>query len=220
MELLSLYAGRPKTNEWQGREITTALVKEQLSGAAFLGRINLEGDGQADLVHHGGVDKAVCVYPAEHYTYWQQELGCRLPEAAFGENFSVGGMEESAVHIGDVFQVGKAVVQISQPREPCYKPAARLGIKELPQLIRKTGYSGYYLRVLEEGTVKPGDKLKLLKTGEKKITIAEANHIMYHDTKNAEKTAELLQEAALADAWRIPLEKRVAKLNEEKGFKE
>jgi MOSC domain-containing protein YiiM len=220
MKLLSLYAGLPKTKEWQGREITTALVKEKLSGPAFLGRTNLEGDGQADLIHHGGEDKAVCVYPEEHYSYWEKELGSRLPEAAFGENFSVSGMKESAVHIGDVFEVGEAVVQISQPREPCYKPAARLGIKELPQLIRETGYSGYYIRVLQEGVVKPGDYLKRIKTGEKKITIAEANRIKYHDTKNAEKTAELLQEAALADAWRIPLEKRAAILKEEKGFKE
>ncbi|TVP83067.1 MAG: MOSC domain-containing protein [Alkalicoccus sp.] len=220
MKLLSLYAGLPKTNEWQGREITTALVKEKLSGPAFLGRTNLEGDRQADLVHHGGLDKAVCVYPYEHYSYWEQELETRLPEAAFGENFSVMDMKESAVHVGDVFQVGEAVVQISQPREPCYKPAARLGIKELPHLIRQTGYSGYYVRVLKEGTVKPGDFLKLLKAGEKQITIAEANRIMYYDTRNAEKTAELLQEEALADAWRIPLEKRAAILKEEKGFKE
>lgn len=220
MKLHSLYTGRPQNVIWGKMQIDTALIKEQVPNSLFLGRTNLEGDGQADLVHHGGEDKAVCVYPQEHYLYWEKELQTKLPEAVFGENFSVLGMEEAEVHIGDVFEVGEAVVQISQPREPCYKPAARLGIKELPQLIRENGFSGYYLRVLKEGTVAPGDKVTRTETGKARLTVAEANRIMYHHASSIEKTKALLQEKTLAESWRRPLGKRLAGLQKEMEVKE
>ncbi|SDO57658.1 MOSC domain-containing protein [Alkalicoccus daliensis] len=212
MKILQMNVGRPVEIPWQGKMILTGIKKDPVLKPLFLSRLQLESDGQGDTVNHGGEDKAACVYAAEHYPYWKQELQFELPEAAFGENFTVEGLAEDKVHIGDIFTWGDALVQISQPRQPCYKLAARHGIKEFPVLLRDTGYTGYYLRVLEEGTVAPGDQIERVETDERKVTVAEANRIMYHDTKNEAAAQMLLAVPALADAWREPLEKRIEKM--------
>lgn len=214
MQVESIHAGKAKEVTWHGQELFTALEKEQSPEALYLTFTNLEGDEQGNTVAHGGVDKAACVYAAEHYDYWEKEINRKLPSAAFGENFTVSGLTENIARIGDIFRWGEAVVQISQPRQPCFKLAARYGIKQLPLLVRENGYSGFYLRVLEEGNVAPGSRITLITPGEKNISISEANRIMYLDTGNTGAIENMLEEDALADAWREPLTKRLVKLQE------
>ena len=163
-------------------------------------------------MHHGGVDKAVCVYPYEHYPYWEQQLKRNLPTSAFGENLTVTGMLESEVHIGDIFKIGEAVVQLSQPRQPCYKIAGRHDVKDLTLRVQTTGFTGYYFRVLEEGNVAPSSPVERLSTHPAKVTVAFANDIMYHDKKNTDAIRKILAIDELADSWRKTFTKRVEKL--------
>lgn len=133
--IASLNVGRPNTLAYHGKYVESGFVKKPVFGPVWLSKINLEGDRQADLRVHGGVDKAVCVYPLEHYPYWEERLDRKLNVAASGENFSTEGFTESNVYIGDVFRVGSPgrgpVVQVSQPRQPCYKLGARYDLAEL-----------------------------------------------------------------------------------------
>lgn len=181
--ILSLNLGKPQTLEYDGKKIETGIMKRPADSAVMLYRENFEGDGQADLVNHGGPDKAVCVYSAEHYPFWTEFLSRSLPAAAFGENLTVQGLTEEDVCIGDVFQLDDAVVQVSQPRQPCIKLAKKFGVKDMVLKVQQTGYTGFYFRVLEEGRVAPDAKLELLSRGEKDISVQFANHIKYHDTK-------------------------------------
>lgn len=154
-EISSIYVGSPEVCEFEGKKVETAIFKRPAGSPVFLSRTNFDGDKQADLVHHGGADKAVCVYPADHYPYWENALGEKLPQAAFGENLSVKGLTEQDVCIGDIFKLGEALVQVSQPRQPCFKLAKKLNVKDMVLKVRDTGYSGFYFRVLEEGIVVP-----------------------------------------------------------------
>ncbi|OAB47641.1 MOSC domain-containing protein [Paenibacillus antarcticus] len=150
-QLISLNVGKPITVEYKGKELETGIYKQSVEGKVFLGNELFDGDGQADLVHHGGPDKAVCVYPYEHYSYWERELGKPFTYAAFGENLTVTGMLETEVCIGDTFQVGEAILQVSQPRYPCFKLSQKHGASDLPAQVLKTGFSGFYCRVLQTG---------------------------------------------------------------------
>ncbi|WP_211269527.1 MOSC domain-containing protein [Paenibacillus glacialis] len=152
-QLISLNVGKPITVEYKGKELETGIYKQSVQGNVFLGNELFDGDGQADLVHHGGPDKAVCVYPYEHYPYWETQLGKPLDYAAFGENLTVTGMLETDVCIGDIFQVGEAVLQVSQPRYPCFKLSQKHGASDLPAQVLKTGFSGFYFRVLQTGYI-------------------------------------------------------------------
>ncbi|MCO4851653.1 MOSC domain-containing protein [Bacillus vallismortis] len=200
--VLSLNLGKPQTLEYDGKKIETGIMKQPADSAVMLYRENFEGDGQADLKNHGGPDKAVCVYPAKHYPFWEEFLSRPLPSAAFGENLTVTGLTEENVCIGDVFQLDEAVVQVSQPRQPCVKLAKKFGVKEMVLKLQQTGYTGFYFRVLEEGRVAPGAKLELLSRGEKDISIQFANRIKYHDTKNLAAIERILSEDTLSESWR------------------
>ena len=158
IKLLSIQVGRPRKVNWRRRIVTTGIYKDQVEGRIKLGRSNLEGDEQADLRVHGGWDKAVYVYPSEHYAFWRTELpGMHLPYGTFGENFTTEGVDERSVRIGDRFRIGGAVVEITQPRVPCYKLGVRFGRPDMPQRFHASGRCGFYLAVLEEGEVGAGD---------------------------------------------------------------
>ncbi|AMA72852.1 MULTISPECIES: MOSC domain-containing protein [Aneurinibacillus] len=208
-EILSINVGKPKNVFCDGMEITTGIYKKPVTTEVFLSTLNFTGDGQADLVHHGGVDKAVCVYPYEHYPYWETQLGQMLEFAAFGENLTVKGMTEEKVHIGDIFQLGEAVVQISQPRQPCYKLAKRYNIVDLPLKVQQTGFTGFYFRVLQKGWVNPASTIQLLERHPAGITVAFANQIMHHDKKNKEAIRKLLEIDELSASWKKTLQKRL-----------
>ena len=158
MKLLSIQVGRPRKVKWRGRMVVTGIHKMPVAGRIMLRRNNLDGDEQADLRVHGGWDKAVYVYPSEHYAFWHTELpGTPLPFGMFGENFTTERLDESTVCIGDRFRIGGALVEVTQPRVPCYKLGVKFGRPDIPKRFHASGRCGFYLAVLEEGDVGTGD---------------------------------------------------------------
>ena len=217
MELISIQVGlprvlgRPDAVDPMDKVWTTGFFKEPMAGPVWLGRTNLAGDGQADLRNHGGPEKAVNVYPAEHYPYWETELGiARLPRGAFGENFTTAGLLESVVCIGDVFEIGEGLVQVSQPREPCWKLARRWRVKDLALRVQQTGRTGWYFRVLREGTVEAGERVVLVDRLYPEWTVAAANDVMHHHKADVAAARVLAECPALATSWRETLARRSA----------
>lgn len=206
--LTAVQVGRTNALRSSGKVVPSAFVKRRVVGPAWLGELGLGGDEQADLKAHGGPDKAVCVYPGEHYAYWAERLARALPEAAFGENFTTRGLTENTVHIGDIFGVGEATVQVSQPRQPCFKLAARHEEPKLALWVQETGRTGFYFRCLEPGWVAPDQPVTLVERSPHGVTVAEANNVMYQDKNNAAGTERLLAVPELSGSWRKTLEKR------------
>jgi MOSC domain-containing protein YiiM len=217
MELLSLQVGLPQTlgradaDDPLDQEWTTGFLKQPVTGAVWLGHINLVGDGQADLKHHGGPDKAINAYPAEHYPFWEQSLHvANLPPGAFGENFTTLGLLESDVCIGDVFEIGGARIQISQPRQPCWKLARRWRQKDLALQLQQTGRTGWYFRVLREGEVASGNRLQLVDRPHPEWTVSAANDVMHHRQQDRSAAQALAACQSLSASWRETLLRRVA----------
>ncbi|MGG4032974.1 MOSC domain-containing protein [Paenibacillus cisolokensis] len=210
IEIVSVNIGKPQQVQYRGRELSTGIWKTPVEGPLHLSYSNLEGDGQADLVHHGGRDKALCVYAYEHYPFWERELKRPLAYGAFGENLTVRGLPETEVCIGDIFRFGEAVVQVSQPRQPCFKLAVKYGVPELPVKVQETGFTGYYFRVLQEGEVSPKDGLIRVFRHPKAVTVSFANRIMHHDKQNAEGIQRILDVEELSGSWQETLRKRLA----------
>lgn len=195
--------GQPGAAAWMDQPWQTGFFKEIVDGPRWLSRTNLQGDGQADLDNHGGPDKAVLAYAAEHYPAWRAELGRPdLPHGAFGENFTIDGLTEATVCIGDLYRVGDALVQVSQPRQPCWKLARRWRIKELTALVDQTGRTGWYLRVLEEGEVAPGLPLTLLDRPHPAWTVTRATSVMRRRRQDREAAGQLASLPELALSWR------------------
>lgn len=209
-QLLSLNIGLPKEVIYGGKVIHTGINKKQVKEPVYLSFVKFNGDGQADLVHHGGVDKAVCVYTGDHYPYWEKELNQDLVYGAFGENITVSGMSEEDVCIGDTFELGQAIVQVTQPRQPCFKLAKKYNIPKLPLYFQETGYTGFYFRVLKEGWVSSVDILKRLQSDPKGVSVAFANRIMHKEKQNIEGVKRILEVNALSNSWRKSFEKRIS----------
>ena len=163
MRLVSVNAGKPREVLWRGRRVRSAIWKMPLAGATHITRFGLEGDVQAEPALHGGADKAVYIYPAEHYAYWRPLLG-ELPWGAFGENFTTEGLSEAEVHIGDELAVGSVLLEVTQPRTPCAKLAMRFQRPALVREFRKSARTGFYCAVLREGDVRPGDRIERVRT--------------------------------------------------------
>ena len=209
-QLLSLNIGLPKEVTYGGKVIHTGINKKQVKEPVYLSFVKFNGDGQADLVHHGGVDKAVCVYTGDHYPYWEKELNQDFVYGAFGENITVSGMSEEDVCIGDTFELGQAIVQVTQPRQPCFKLAKKYNIPKLPLYFQETGYTGFYFRVLKEGWVSSVDTLKKLQSNPKGVSVAFANRIMHKEKQNIEGVKRILEVNALSCSWRKSFEKRIS----------
>ncbi|ATY85188.1 MOSC domain-containing protein [Kyrpidia spormannii] len=210
--LIAIHIGRVKTMtdpSQASRKWRSAILKQPVSGPVWLSRTNLAGDEQADLKHHGGPDKAVLAYAAAHYPLWRQELGIsEMEPGGFGENFVVSGMAEPDVCIGDTFRVGEAVVQVSQPRQPCWKLGRRWNLADLPKRAEETGRSGWYFRVLEEGWVAPGQEIVLVDRPFPQWTVARCNEIMHHRRRDRAAAAELDACPALSESWKKTLGQR------------
>jgi MOSC domain-containing protein YiiM len=205
--VLSIQVGRPRTIAGEEPWVTS-IFKTPVTGPLRLEELDLDGDEQADLTVHGGRDKAVCVYSADHFPFWRQTLARPgLAAGAFGENFTVTGIAEATVCLGDVYEVGDAVVQVSQPRAPCWKLGRKWERLDLPKLVLREGRTGWYFRVLEPGTVAPGQMLQLRDRPYSSWTIAQVNRLAYAkkgDGLQDERSA-LAECPALADAWRPSL---------------
>lgn len=206
--------GSPDATDYFEQEWRSAIHKEPVAGAVWLGQTNVAGDQQANLQVHGGPDKAVNVYPSEHYAVWRNELQLAMSGGAFGENFTTAGLSETEVCIGDSYRIGAAVVQVTQPRQPCAKLARRWRLKDLTARVIETGKTGWYLRVLREGTVEAGMAIELLERPQPQWTIAAANEVIYHGKRDAAAMRALVACPQLAAAWRDELNNRLAKLNE------
>lgn len=212
MKLRSVNVSMPKDIVHNGKTVTTGIFKDSVEGRVMLHKLNLDGDGQADLWGHGGAFRAVYVYSFENYDYWAHELGRDdFTVGQFGENFTVEGMLEDDIHVGDVFRVGSALVEVSQPRVPCYKLAIKMGIEGFQNQFLASGRMGFYFRVLEEGEVGAGDTIQLVKRDPGAITVREVNDLLYFDKKNWEGTAKALNIPALAHGWKGSFEERLAK---------
>jgi MOSC domain-containing protein YiiM len=212
MKLVSINVSPPKTVMHLGEPLTTGIFKQQVPRRVMLRTLNLDGDGQADLSVHGGEDKAAYVYDIAHYDYWQKELKrSDFPFGQFGENFTVEGMTEDRVHIGDVFTVGEAVVEVTQPRLPCFKLAMKMGMPEFPKLFMASKRSGFYLRVLREGEVGAGDAIERIKADSTRMSVRDALHLAYFDRTNLAMAKIAAGIPALSAGWREMFEERLAK---------
>lgn len=210
--VLAINVGLPKLLPGQKNEVLSGIVKHPVSSPVFLSFTGMTGDAQADLVHHGGPDKAVCVYDYSRYAALEQLLDRKLNWGAFGENLTVTGCTEEEVRIGDIFELGDAQVQVSQPRQPCFKLSARYDYKELPVYFQETGHTGFYFRVLKEGEVGPASNFRKVRTEAAYMTILEANRIMHQGKQDVEGMRALLAIPVLSDSWRQTLLKRLNKL--------
>jgi MOSC domain-containing protein YiiM len=211
MKIISLNVGLPSAQRYGGREVITAGAKQPVP-RAVLRVSNFDGDRQADQINHGGLEKAVCVYPFEHYQYWSRELGRDLKPGAFSENLTVSGAIETEVCVGDVFQIGEATVQVSQPRMPCTKLASKNGAKMLPKLMVNVGYTGFYMRVLSEGLVAAGDSFDLVRAHPEHITIADVNSIIYEKSYDVALIKRLAELAEFSEVGRTLFAQRLERL--------
>jgi MOSC domain-containing protein YiiM len=174
--------------------------------------MNLDGDGQADLTAHGGIYKAAYVYSTENYDYWKRELGrTDFAFGQFGENFTVEGMPEDEVHVGDVFRVGGALVEVTQPRVPCYKLGIRMGLPQFVKMFLASCRVGFYLRVLEEGEVGAGDVFDRVRTDPERMSVREICRLLYFDPENLRGAKKALRIRALSPGWRRSFVERLAK---------
>ncbi len=203
MKIISLNVGLPREIVYKDRSIVTGIFKEPVEGRVRARKLNLDGDRQADLRVHGGAEKAVYAYPSEHYDYWRDELpDTELPWGMFGENFTVEGLNEKEVNIGDRFRAGEAVFMVTQPRMPCYKLAAKFGRDDIIKRFLRSARSGFYLSVIEEGEVGVGDAIELVSKDENNITVTDITQLYVSKGKNQ----DLLRRAAVLEAlpasWR------------------
>jgi len=212
MQILSVNVSMGREITYMGKTLSTGIFKEPVKGRMKLCRLNLDGDAQSDLVNHGGIYKAVHVYSVENYDFWQHELQRdSFAAGQFGENFTVRRMLEDEVHIGDIFRVGGAKVEVTQPRVPCYKLGIKMGLAEFPKMFLASGRVGFMLRVLEEGEVDTGDTLERVAIGPEQITVRAISHLLYFDPENLEDARRVLRIPALSPGWRGSFEKRLAK---------
>jgi MOSC domain-containing protein YiiM len=212
MKLLSVNVSPPREVVNGNKTVKTGIFKEPIDRRVMLGTLNLKGDGQADLVGHGGIYKAAYAYSVENYDYWKRELGRDdFAFGQFGENFTVEGMMEDEVHVGDVFRAGGALIEVTQPRVPCYKLGIKMGLRGFEKKFLASGRVGFYLRVLEEGKVGAGDILDRVRTDPVRMTVREICHLLYFDPENLEGASKALRIRALSPGWRQSFEERLAK---------
>src|SRR6476659_3823354 len=213
MKLLSVNVGLPREVEWNRRTIRTSIFKAPVSGRVQVRKLNLDGDAQSDLTVHGGVDKAVYVYPAEHYTFWRNELpNADLDWGVFGENFTTqGALDDKAVRIGDRFRIGSAAFVVTQPRMPCFKLGIRFGRVDIIKRFLRSGRNGFYLAVAEEGEVGPGDSIELLRRDENGVTVADIVELYTADAAKQDLLQRVSELAALPENWRAYFRKRLWK---------
>ena len=205
--LLSVNVGLPRDIEWRGRIVHTAIWKNPVQDRCRVGRLNLDGDGQGDLAGHGGEQRAVFVYQIESYRYWQEQLKrADFVPGQFGENFTIEGLQDDAACIGDRYQIGSALFEVTQPRVTCYRVGIRMNEPRMPALLTSSGRPGFYFRVLEEGEVGAGDEIVKVGEAKEQMTVAEINALLYSPNHRRDRLERALLIDALSPGWRSSFE--------------
>jgi len=213
LKILSLNVGLPRQVRFQDELVTTGIFKDPVRGLVKLRKLNLEGDKQADLTVHGGVDKAVYAYAGEHYDYWRQELPeMSLPWGMFGENFTTEGMFEEMVNIGDQFKVGTANLIATQPRMPCYKLGVKFGSMDMIKRFLASGLTGVYFKVMKEGELEQGDEIKLIKKAENSVTVKDIVRIYTIDKDDIQTIERAIKIKDLPNGWRYHFIKQLGQV--------
>jgi MOSC domain-containing protein YiiM len=214
MKLLAVNVSPPKEVTYRGKTVMTGIFKEPMSARVRVGALGLDGDRQADRRVHGGTDMAVYAYPHQHYGFWEAELGRRdLPFGQFGENLTIAGISEDSTRVGDLFRIGTVLLQVTQPRVPCYKLAIRMAEEfDFPARFQASGRLGCYFRVREEGDVGAGDMVEMIDRDDNSVTIAEFIDTYLNYMHEPEQLTRILTSRDLSDGWRGYLEKALRKV--------
>jgi MOSC domain-containing protein YiiM len=203
MKILSVNVGVPRQVTWQGKLVTTGIFKEPVQGRVMLRKLNLHGDQQADLTVHGGVSKAVYLYPSEHYGYWRTEFpGMDLPWGMFGENFTTEGLLEKGVYIGDRFRIGETEVMVTEPRMPCYKLGIKFGRADIIKRFLASRRTGFYFAVMREGMVSAGDAVELVGQEQQGTSVADITRLYSFDKDDVKSLRQAIQVEALPESWK------------------
>jgi MOSC domain-containing protein YiiM len=211
LKIISLNVALPRLAAYRGQTVKTGIFKSPVTGPVALRALNLDGDRQADLTVHGGPFKAAYGYPSEHYAFWRHEFpGMNLPWGMFGENFTTEGLLENDLHIGDRLKVGSSILMVRQPRIPSYKLAAMFQRNDILARFLRSGRSGFYFSVEQEGTVEVGNEIEFLSHEADGITISEMNHLFADDPYNGDLLEKAIATPALPEDWRDYLKKRLS----------
>ena len=214
MKLISVNVGRPRLVTYNGNPVSTGIFKEPVSSRVILRKLNLDGDRQADLSVHGGPTKAVYVYPSEHYEFWKQELPeMALPWGMFGENFTTAGLFETQVNIGDKFQVGSALLMVTEPRMPCYKLGIKFGRSDIIRRFLASERTGFYLAVLQEGEVGAGDQIEMIERGKEAVRVNDITRLFSRDKQNAALLRRAIETEALPESWKEHFRQQLERLS-------
>ena len=203
MKILSVNVGLPREVTWQGKVVTTGIFKEPVNTPVMSRTLNLDGDRQADLTVHGGMNKAVYVYPSEHYGYWRTELPeLDLPWGMFGENFTTEGLLEEAVYIGDRFRIGETEVMATEPRMPCYKLGIKFGRPDIIKRFLASRRTGFYFAVVREGMVGTGDAIKLIGHEQQEISVADITRLYVFEKNDLKALRRAVGVDSLPESWK------------------
>jgi MOSC domain-containing protein YiiM len=210
VKLISVNVGLPREVMWGGKAVRSSIWKNPVQGRIHVSTLNLDGDQQSDLSVHGGVDKAVYVYPSEYNSYWRTQLpGVNLPWGAFGENLSTEGVLENDVQIGDRIRIGSAEFMVTQPRMPCFKLGIRFDRRDMVKRFLQSKRTGFYLAVIREGEVENGDAIELIHRVESGVTIADIVNLYSADSQNQELLRRASELPALPQGWKDYFRKRL-----------
>lgn len=213
MKVLSVNVGLPRDVISKGKPVTTGIFKEPVEGRVRLRTLNLDGDRQADLKVHGGTDKAVYAYPAEHYDYWRRERpGVELRWGMFGENFTVEGLHENEIKVGDQFRIGSAELMVTQPRLPCYKLAVKFGRDDIIKRFLESGRTGFYFAVVKEGEVGAGDSIEMIGRDANDLTVAGVTRLYLQGKDDLAALQKAIKVEALPPSWKAHFERQLEKL--------
>jgi ferredoxin-NADP reductase/MOSC domain-containing protein YiiM len=201
-QLVSVNVGMPKDVPWRGKTVHTGIWKNPVDGPVMVRRLNIDGDGQGDLAGHGGEQRAVMVYQTESYDYWRDYLGRDdLQPGQFGENFTVTGLDDRSVCIGDRYRIGDAEFEVTQPRVTCFRVGMRLGVPDMPNLLVSQHRPGFYFRVITEGLVRAGDDIVLTRRGRHELSVADVDALLYLPGRDMELLRKVVEVPALSPGW-------------------
>src|SRR6266480_3006354 len=207
VQLLSVNVGLPRDIEWKGKTVHTAVWKDAVRGRRKVEKLNIDGDGQGDLQGHGGEHRAVLVYQIDSYRYWERQLGRKdFVFGQFGENFTVEGLSDDEVCIGDRYRIGDAIFEVTQPRVTCYRVGIRMNEPRMPALLVEHHRPGFYFRVLQEGEVGASDDIEKITDGPERISVAELDALLYLPGHSSDQLQRALRIPALSKGWQSSFE--------------